>query len=332
MNQPLAQPPVPDSAFLKPSVYKNGQFQNQEETPMMTGDDSMFKIMRQFFGKIPDGVPEDAIKTEPFIQEHLSNTDKEIEYVWFGHSTLLINFKGIKILTDPVFSKYASPVPFSNRSFAYSESYSIEQLPIIDLVLISHDHYDHLDKRTIKKLKDKVRHFYVPLKVKRRLIKWGVPKEKITEADWWNSFKLASGITITATPARHFSGRGLTNRNSTLWCSWVIKNHESSLFYSGDSGYGKHFKAIGNKLGPFDLTFIECGQYNNNWRYLHNMPEESVQAHMDLGGKKMVPIHWGKFKLSLHPWTEPIERAKAAAEKQKVDLSVPEVGKINSLN
>ncbi|MGD9993618.1 MAG: MBL fold metallo-hydrolase [Salinivirgaceae bacterium] len=332
MNQLAAQTSIPDSAFLEPSIYKNGQFQNQEETPMMTGEDSRFKIMRQFFGKIPNGVPDKIISTYPFNKAQFNETDQQVEYVWFGHSTLLINFKGIKILTDPVFSKNASPVPFSNQCFDYSEHYSVEQLPTIDLVLISHDHYDHLDKKTIKKLKDKVVHFYVPLKVKSRLVKWGVPEEKITEADWWDGFNHSSGIRITATPARHFSGRGLTNRNSTLWCSWAIKDHQNAVFYSGDSGYGKHFKAIGKELGPFDLTFIECGQYNQNWRYIHNMPEESVQAHIDLGGKKMVPIHWGKFKLSLHPWTEPVERAKAAAEKQKADLSVPEVGKINQLN
>jgi L-ascorbate metabolism protein UlaG (beta-lactamase superfamily) len=332
MNQLAAQTSIPDAAFLGPSVYKNGQFQNQEETPMMTGDDSYFKLMRQFFKKIPNGVPEKAIQTFPFNKGQLNNSGQLIEYVWFGHSTLLINFKGTKILIDPVFSKNASPVPFSNRSFSYAENYSIEQLPTIDWVLLSHDHYDHLDKKTIKKLKDKVGHFFVPLKVKRRLVKWGVPEDKITEADWWDSFNQASGITITAAPARHFSGRSLSDRNSTLWCSWVIKDRQNAVFCSGDSGYGRHFKIIGNELGPFDLTFIECGQYNQNWRFIHNMPEESVQAHIDLGGKKMIPIHWGKFKLSLHSWTEPIERAKTAAEKQKVDLTVPEVGKINKVN
>jgi L-ascorbate metabolism protein UlaG (beta-lactamase superfamily) len=320
-----------NNRYFESSKIIDGKFQNQQETHMMTGDESMLKIMRKWIKGTPNGTPKLPIKTMPLQQDFFSKDRETLAYTWFGHSTILMNFHGVLVLTDPVFSKNASPVPYSNKSFEYTENYNVAQLPNIDIVLISHDHYDHLDKKTIKQLHKKTNRFYVPLKVKKRLIKWGIDKNKISEANWWDTINDPSGLVFTATPARHFSGRGITNRNTTLWCSWAITHKNVRLFFGGDSGYGEHFKAIGEKLGPFDLTFMECGQYNENWRNIHCLPEESVQAAIDLQGKSMVPIHWGKFKLSLHSWTEPIERAKKEAENKNLPFSAPIIGNSNKI-
>ncbi|MBN1821705.1 MAG: MBL fold metallo-hydrolase [Prolixibacteraceae bacterium] len=307
--------------------FRNGIFQNPEPTIMFNKENSMLKTMRKFLSGTENGKPE-LVETLPFDKQKFLNNNEGISFTWFGHSTVLINLKGVVILTDPVFSKYASPVPFSNRAFKYSNSYDSDSLPDIDILLISHDHYDHLDYKTIKKIHSRVKTIYVPLGVEAHLRRWGVPSEKIKIADWGDNFNDNSGVGLTATPARHFAGRGMVTRNKTLWCSWVIEHEKTKVFFSGDSGYGNHFSEIGEKHGPFDFTMLECGQYNHNWPQIHSFPEQTVQAHIDLKGNKMLPIHWGKFKLSLHPWDEPIKRAKAEAEKKGVNLSEAQIGEV----
>ena len=198
-------------------------------------------------------------------------------------------------------------------------------------MLISHDHYDHLDYGSIQKLKSKVKMFYVPLGIKAHLTAWGVDENNIKEFDWWESTTL-NGIEFVSTPARHFSGRGLTNRNSTLWSSWVLKSKNSSIFFSGDSGYGKHFKEIGKKYGPFDFAMMECGQYNEQWSQIHMSPEETIQATIDVQSKLMMPIHWGAFKLALHSWNDPIIRATKKAVDLNVNISTPKIGESIILN
>jgi len=254
--------------------------------------------------------------------------DSGIVYTWFGHSTVLLKLNGKTIITDPVFEKAASPVPFLNKSFDFKNNYSVQMLPDIDVVLISHDHYDHLDYKTIKKIDSITKKFIVPLGVDAHLLRWGIPADKIEVADWGDAINIYSSISFISTPARHFSGRGPKDRDKTLWCSWVIKSGSNKIFFGGDSGYGNHFKNIGEKYGPFDLTLIECGQYNENWAQIHAMPEQTVQAHIDLKGNKLLPIHWSKFKLSIHTWTEPIERANAAAIKNNVHLQNSKIGEI----
>ena len=217
------------------------------------------------------------------------------------------------------------------QAFPYSNVYSLEDLPEIDAVLISHDHYDHLDYETFLKLKSKVDKFFVPLGLAAHLERWGVPSENITELDWWDEVQFDENLLFAAVPMRHFSGRGVTDRSKTLWAGWVIKGKNSSVIHTGDSGYGDHFKEIGNKYGPFDLTMVECGQYNKDWKFIHMMPEETVQAHIDLKGKYLLPIHWGRFKLALHSWTDPIVRATAEAKKMNVELISPVAGQIVSL-
>lgn len=310
--------------------FKNGIFQNMETTPMMTGDDSMLKTIRKFIAGTENGKP-GILETVPLNIENFKKISSGITLTWFGHSTVLLNIDGITILTDPVFSNNASPVPFSNKSFKYSFDDYLNNLPELDIVLISHDHYDHLDFTTIKYLNSKTKRFYVPLGVEAHLIKWGIDKNKITVADWGDCFSDKSGIKFTATTARHFSGRGIINRNKTLWCSWVIESKTKKIFFGGDSGYGIHFSEIGKKHGPFDLTMLECGQYHKNWANIHSMPEQTIQSHIDLKGTNLLTTHWGKFKLSLHSWDDPIKRAKAEAARKEVDLLDVQIGEVKSI-
>ena len=281
--------------------------------------------MMQFIRGVDNAKPQSPVTAKP-LDTVFDGNSKQLSMTWLGHSTLLIQMDGVKMITDPVFSKRTSPVSFAGtKAFDYMPNYQLEDLPELDYVLISHDHYDHLDYKTIDYLKNKVKAFVVPLGVAAHLVRWGVIEEKIIELDWYDEAKL-EGIKLTSTPARHFSGRGLTNRNSTLWCSYVIQGSSQSVFFSGDSGYGPHFKEIGEKYGPFDYCFMECGQYNPSWADIHMSPEESAQAFVDLKGKNLIPIHWAKFALALHAWTEPAERITKKADELNIKVSLPPVG------
>jgi L-ascorbate metabolism protein UlaG (beta-lactamase superfamily) len=200
-----------------------------------------------------------------------------------------------------------------------------EKLPHIDAVLISHDHYDHLDYQTILRIKDKVGHFYVPLGVGAHLLAWGVAPERVTELDWGGTVQLP-GLTIISTPSRHFSGRGLTNRNSTSWSSWVIRSATKRSVYSGDGGYGPHFQTIGAQHGPFDMALMECGQYDAQWANIHMLPEQTVQAARDVRARVFLPVHWGAFTEAHHPWDDPIKRATAEAARLKQPITTPPLG------
>jgi len=248
----------------------------------------------------------------------------QLNVTWLGHSSLMINVDGHKILTDPVFEKRVSV--FGPTRFNGQVPLDIHQIPEIDAVIISHDHYDHLNKYSVQHLIDKTNKFVVPLAVGARLMDWGVPRYKIVELDWWEEYRINQNLMVAATPARHFSGRGITDRNKTLWASWVIETSFHKLFFSGDSGYFQGFKQIGKKYGPFDMTFIECGAYGEGWPKVHMFPEQTVQAHLDLQGDVLHPIHWGTFNLALHPWYEPMVRLTAAANHANVKTATPVVG------
>jgi len=307
--------------ILNSSNFQEGRFKNLVPTTLAAPNTSMMKNGFKFIKGVPGQSPNRPIETVKFDKEKFIEADKGFKFCWFGHSSMILNIEGKIILTDPIFSEKASPISILGvKRFDYTNQYEVDDLPDIDLVLISHDHYDHLDYKSILKLRHRVKHFCVPLGVAAHLLRWGVQKSKIIELDWGESTNNIPGLNLFATPSRHFSGRTGVDKDSTLWCSWVIKSEESNIFFCGDSGYGDHFKQIGEKYGPFDLTMMECGQYNEGWPFIHMNPEESVQAHLDLKGKKMLPIHWGKFKLSLHTWTEPIERATKEAEKLNVKL------------
>ena len=239
-----------------------------------------------------------------------------------------MNIDGNILLLDPMLGQYAAPVPLpSLKRYSSKIAFSIDDIDIIDAVIFSHDHYDHLDYSTVKQIKNKVKMFFVPYGVANHLKGWGVRQESIIELNWDESANF-NGIEIVCLPARHFSGRGPLNRNSTLWCSWAIKSEYGKIYFSGDSGYGKHFKAIGEMHGPFDLSFLDCGQYNVAWKYSHMIPEEAVRASKDLVSDFFMPIHWGAFTLSTHPWEEPVNRALNHAKKTNQNIVAPKLGQI----
>lgn len=311
--------------------YSNGAFVNQITTEMATDFRSMLPVLKEFMKGNPNRQPDQPISIKP-LQLSKQNPNETTKVTWFGHSSLLLEIDNKRILLDPMFGKAPSPIPwFGNKRYSKELPFSVDELPQIDLVILSHDHYDHLDYGTIKKLKGKVNQFVVPLGVSNHLERWGVEPGRIQECNWWDEI-VAADLTLVCTPARHFSGRSLTNRNSTLWCSWVIKGQETKIYFSGDSGYGPHFKEIGENYGPFDLTLMECGQYHEKWAAIHMMPEETVKAHLDVRGKMMIPIHWGAFTLSLHDWTDPVERAVKAADANNVKILIPEIGETISLD
>lgn len=305
--------------------YDGENFNNLVPTMVQTPTDESFSLL-DFF-KTPIGKnPDQALPSKYFDKNQFINGD----FVWFGHSTVLMKTDGITILTDPVFYS-ASPVSFAIKPFAMQAENTINELPDIDVVLISHDHYDHLDYQAIQEINFKVEKYIVPLGIKSHLQRWGVADHKIEELDWYQDSTFAS-VQFTLTPSRHFSGRGITNRYSTLWGSWVIKSSALNLFFSGDSGYFNEFKKIGDKFGPFDIAFLEDGAYNSAWNQIHMYPEQSVQASIDLKAKVFFPIHWGKFDLSVHKWTDPIIRAKKKAQLVNVNVATPLIGEVFTVN
>jgi L-ascorbate metabolism protein UlaG (beta-lactamase superfamily) len=310
--------------------YKDGSFQNLETTEMMAPDASYTSMIWKFFNPGPLLEPTVAL---PVIKTDLKALPEDQPVmVWFGHSSYLLSIDGKKILVDPVFSQRPSPVQYAgSKSFMGTMAYTPADFPDLDLVIITHDHYDHLDYGTIQQLKARTKLFCTALGVGTHLAYWGVDESRIREFDWWEGDTVAPGISLTATPARHFSGRGFT-RNKTLWTSFVLKTGGKTIFVGGDSGYDASFKKIGDTFGPFDLAMVECGQYNVYWPYIHMMPEQTIQAAVDLNTKVLLPVHWGKFRLAMHPWKEPIERAIKQAEKQNVKTTTPRIGEVILLN
>ncbi|WP_371320207.1 MBL fold metallo-hydrolase [Chengkuizengella axinellae] len=289
---------------------------------MSTGES--IQLMREFLFEKNNRKPS---ATLPIEVNQLIN-DSKAKVIWFGHSAVLVEIEGKTLFLDPMLGKAPTPFPiFAGQRYSEKIPIEIQDLPYIDAVLLSHDHYDHLDYGTIRKLKNKVGKFYVPLGVGNHLIRWGVDKERIHELDWWDEMQF-DNLTIACTPSIHFSGRNINDRNKTLWCSWVISGETTNLYFSGDSGFGSHFSEIGKKYGPFDLTLMECGQYDERWSAIHMTPEETVQAQLDVNGKMLIPIHWGAFTLSLHEWTDPITRVTTEAIKRNVKIATPKIGEV----
>jgi L-ascorbate metabolism protein UlaG (beta-lactamase superfamily) len=262
----------------------------------------------------------------PDLGSIASATDTQL--VWLGHSSFILRIGGKTVLLDPVLSRRASPFQFAGpKRYAGSAVITPDALPHVDAVIISHDHYDHLDYDTIHKLRTKVGRFFVPLGVGAHLERWGVHPDAITELDWWDTAALG-GIELVCTPARHFSGRRIGGHDTTLWGSWVIMAGRERVFFSGDTGYGPHFAEIGTQYGPFDLTLMECGQYDRRWDNIHMLPEQTVAASHDLRSKLLLPIHWGAFTLAFHEWTDSVERALRAAHKIDLPVATPRMGQI----
>jgi len=314
--------------FSKSKHYKDGKFLNNGGVKIEMSLKDSFKAMWILFKSNSKAEPNKNIAVQKVDSISIANYNSKTRFIWFGHSTFLLQTKGKNLLIDPMFGDVPAPNPLlGNKRFSNELPIEIEKLPSIDAVLITHDHYDHLDYESIQKLKDKVKLFFTPLGIGIHLLKWGVEKERIIELDWWEEIKF-DDLTIRCTPAQHFSGRGISDREKTLWCSWIIQSDDENLFFSGDSGYASHFKEIGEQYGPFDFAFMECGQYNNLWPLVHMFPEETAQAGLDIKAKKMMPIHWGAFKLASHSWTEPVERISKKAKELNVDLVIPKIGEI----
>lgn len=304
--------------------YKDGVFQNLSFTPNLAEGVTYYAAMKDyFFNKSKRAKPASIL---PSIKTDLKSLDPTKDVlVWFGHSSYFIQVDGKKILVDPVFSGAASPIPPTTRSYPGSDIYTPADFPEIDYLFISHDHWDHLDYKTVMGLKPKVKKIICGLGVATHFERWGFDTNIIVEKDWYESEVLDIGFEVTATPGRHFSGRGLKPKRS-LWLSYVFQTPTMKLFLGGDSGYDTHFAAIGEKFGPFDLAILECGQYNASWKNIHMMPEETVQAAIDLKAKRLLPVHWAKFTLSLHAWDDSITRATAEGLRKGLPVVHPMIG------
>jgi L-ascorbate metabolism protein UlaG (beta-lactamase superfamily) len=303
--------------------YRDGIFQNQSPTPVMAEDASFRKILKDYYNKPKTTEPSHALPSVKTDLKKFSSDEPAI--VWFGHSSYLIHIGGKNILVDPVFSNSASPFSFMVKGYKGTNIFSADDFPDLDIVIITHDHYDHLDYKTIGKIKSKTKRFCVSMGVASHLEYWGIPSEKITEFDWWEDAELFPGMKLTAAPARHFSGRGI-RRGKTLWSSFILKTDRYNIYLGGDSGYDKHFLEIGKKYGAFDIAILECGQYNPSWKNIHMMPEETAQAAIDLKAKILLPVHWGKFTLALHPWNDPIIRVSKKANEMNLKITTPMIG------
>ncbi|QQL51447.1 MBL fold metallo-hydrolase [Mucilaginibacter ginkgonis] len=299
--------------------YKNGAFDNEAERADST------KKRWVFLDKHPKTIkPSSAI---PWVKTDLKALAAPAPtIVWFGHSSLLIKTLQGNILIDPIFSNHAGPVPRVMKAFPGTMNYHAEDMPPIDVLIISHDHYDHLDYRTLRKLRNKIRLAVVPLGIGSDLVYWGFDRKKIIELNWHQSTTSPGGIKITAAPSRHKSNRTYGKENKTLWASYIIQSNNYKIYFGGDGGYGPQFKDIGKRYGPFDLALLECGQYSPNWPWTHLWLGQAAQAAADVNAKMLQPIHWAKFKEAEHPWNEPIEKLVPAAQKLNIPLNVPQIG------
>jgi L-ascorbate metabolism protein UlaG (beta-lactamase superfamily) len=328
--------------ILRSSHYRDGSFQNPIPTEVALKDTTIWKMLKEYRHRPADSTPP---KPLPSIRTDLNSLPtNQPTIVWFGHSSYLLKLGPTHILVDPVFSGNASPFSFFAKAYPGADIYKPADMPAtLEAILLTHDHYDHLDYKTILELNPRTNHFYTSLGVGAHLEFWGIPTEKITELDWGETVNIdPAGLPttagnpamhLTATPARHFSGRTF-KRGKAAWSSFVLNAPDPdspapnrlNLFLGGDSGYGPHFKTIGDQYGPFDLAILECGQYGVHWPYIHMLPEETVRAALDLKAKTLLPVHWAKFTLALHPWNEPIRRVVTAAKSANLPITTPRIG------
>lgn len=303
-----------------PNYGENGFTNNQPlELP---GSWQMTKIGAQLLFS-SSRRPQSPLPMDKLNKTDFANEPAELALVWLGHSFIIIELEGKRLAIDPVFGN-ASPVPLMVDRFQ-APPLTREDLPHLDGVIVSHDHYDHLEMETVQFLAARGVKFIMPLGVGARLEGWDCPADQIIELDWGQSYDL-DGLQIIAVPSRHFSGRGLTDRNKTLWAGWILKGQSRRVFYSSDGGFDGRFARIGQQYGPFDLTMIEIGAYNRAWPQVHMFPEQAVDAHLALNGVVMIPVHWAAYDLSLHQWNEPIERAYSCAVDKGVNLATPRMG------
>ena len=308
--------------------FEDGRFVNVERPAPYTFDVVRALLVGQFSGdevrEPPASIP--VVAVDP---ASLAATPKPgLRAFWIGHASVYVEVDGVRVLIDPVFSDYASPFPVGPKRF-HPPPIALALLPHIDAVVISHDHYDHLDMATVRHLAAQGTVFFVPLGVGAHLERWQVPAAQIRELEWWQEGSIGS-VRFVCTPTRHYSGRGLTDSRATLWSSWSVLGPHHRFFYSGDTGYSKHFAEIGARFGPFELSFIKVGAYGPGqpWIDIHMTPEDAVRAHGEVRGKRLFPVHWGTFNLAFHAWDEPIRRTVKAAAERGADLVTPRIGQM----
>jgi L-ascorbate metabolism protein UlaG (beta-lactamase superfamily) len=306
------------------SNYRDGKFQNRSHTPSLSEGTTYWAVIKEFFFEKKENKKPPSVLPSKKIDLLNLDPDKNI-LVWFGHSSYFMQVDGKKILVDPVLSGFASPLKFTTRSFPGTDTYKAEDIPAIDYLFISHDHWDHLDYNTIKKIKPGVGKIICGLGVTPHFKRWGFTENIIVEKDWGEKEILDEGFEVAFTSARHFSGRGF-KRDQSIWSSYVFKTPSLKIFIGGDSGYDFHFVEIGKNFGPFDLAILECGQYDKSWKYIHMMPEQTAQAAIELNAKKLMPVHWAKFSLGNHAWDDSIKRVSAASKEKNISLITPMIG------
>jgi L-ascorbate metabolism protein UlaG (beta-lactamase superfamily) len=312
---------------LRPTVaasphFSGGKFHNTLPTPPLAPANARDGLLRQWHEQRHNGHPGGPV---PLVRPELPADAGELAVTWFGHASALLEVDGARVLLDPVWGERVSPCPTLGPVRLHPAPVPVEELPPVDAVIISHDHYDHLDLPTVRALVGSQRApFVVPLGIGVHLRSWGVPDDRIVELDW-NGSATVGDLTLTCTEARHFSGRFFA-RDTTLWASWVVAGPRHRVFFGGDTGYHPAFAGIGAQLGPFDLTLLPVGAYNDAWKAIHMDPEEAVRAHGDLGGRVLLPIHWATFNLAFHRWAEPVQRTLAAATRTGTTVVVPRPG------
>ncbi|SDP07644.1 MBL fold metallo-hydrolase [Desulforhopalus singaporensis] len=304
--------------------YGEGTFQYPISTPIFSQNVTTFSIIcNSFLSKHERLVPDEPL---PTVKTDLKELDPQQDIVvWLGHSAWFVQLDGKRILIDPILSGYAAPFSFINRAFDGTTIYQPEDMPEIDCLLISHDHWDHLDYPTVKALQAKVKQVICPLGIGISFEYWGYPKEKVHEKDWYDKVAIDHGVIIHLLPARHYSRR-LFAKNRTLWAGFALQGLKSSIFFSGDSGHGSHFSDIGQTFNGFDLALLDCGQYDQRWSYIHMTPEEAAQAAQDLGARTLIPSHVGRFTIANHPWDEPFKRIADASRNRSYRLVTPRIG------
>ena len=304
--------------------HAGGVFHNQIDTPMKTTDESELSMwMGTLFGEKSQTRPPGAV---PAVKIDLKALDLSHDLVvWLGHSSYFVQLGGQRVLIDPVFSVNAAPIPVANKAFEGTSIYGADDMPEIDALLISHDHYDHLDYPSIQALKPKVRQVIVGLGVGAHFERWGYDMGRVREADWNEVVALTPQVQVHVTPARHYSGRTFT-RDQSLWVGFALVSPERRFFFSGDSGYGPHFSEIGQRLGPFDLVALDAGQYDPRWANVHMNPEQVPQAAEDLRARVLLQAHVGRFSIAPHDWDDPFKRLAAASQGHSYALRTPEIG------
>ena len=308
--------------------YRDGEFRNLHETVLMTSGKGFFQNLTGFLFRKQAGLRPDS--TLPVIKTDLQTLNlSEDLLVWFGHSSYLIQMEGKRLLVDPVFCT-AAPVSFVNKPFKGTEVYRPEDMPDIDYLIITHDHWDHLDYNTVKKLKDRIGAVICPLGVGEHFEYWGFDKERLIELDWNEDANLAPGFMIHCLPARHFSGRRLT-ANQSLWASFLLEAPSQKIYIGGDGGYDTHYAEIGNRFPGIDLVILENGQYNEEWSLIHLMPQYMAQTARDLKAKRVLTVHHSKYALAKHRWDEPLKNAEEMKNKDSLNVLIPEIGEVVAL-